>query len=226
VTYFVHDPKEGQNARYDNGEMLFGDGDEESYPVVAPSVVAHEMSHGFTEQHANLVYEYQSGGMDESFSDMADKSVEYYVNGKNNWNIDAELLKPGGRMLRYMDDPTKDCYDTKPLAAKQDIAGGKPHYSSVCSIDNVKDYTSKTDPHHSSGIFNKAFYLIASKLDTRQAFAIMVKANMDYWTSNATFAHGACGAMKAARDLKYDVKIVRDAMRAVGVSTKKCKVNA
>lgn len=208
VTFYVHDPMQEQNAYYDDGEMVFGEGDNESYPVVAPSVVAHEMSHGFTEQYAGLHYRGQSGGIDESFSDMADKAVEYYVSGKNNWGIDAELLKDGGHMLRYMDEPTKDCE-------------GKKEGES-CSISHFKNYKKSTDVHHSSGIFNKAFYLMASKWNTHQAFAVMVQANMHYWTANANFARAACGIVKAARDYKYDEQVVRDAMREVGVSTAKC----
>lgn len=208
VTFYVHDPMQEQNAYYDDGKMVFGEGDNESYPVVAPSVAAHEMSHGFTEQHSGLNYRGQSGGIDESFSDMADKAVEYYMYGENNWGIDAELLKEGGRMLRYMDEPTKDCEGKK---------SGEP-----CSISHFKNYKKSTDVHHSSGIFNKAFYLMATKWDTRRAFEVMVQANMHYWTANANFARAACGVIKAARDYKYDEKVVKDAMREVGVSTTKC----
>ena len=208
VKFYVHDPKEGSNASYDRGIIRLGDGDEESYPLAAPSVIAHELSHGFTEQNSGLVYEHMSGGIDESFSDMADKSVEYYIEGKNNWDIDPELLKEGGRMLRYMDEPTKDCEGREP---------GKN-----CSIDNARDYYPKIDPHFSSGVFNKAFYLLATKWDTRRAFAVMVHANKYYWTPNVTFANAACGVIKAARDYKYDHQVVRTVMETVGIKTDKC----
>lgn len=209
VNFYVHDETLGWNAYYDKGEMHFGDGDDDgSYPVVAPSVVAHEMSHGFTEQHADLVYDHQSGGINEAFSDMADKSVEYFVEGTNNWDIDPELLKENGKMLRYMDDPTKDCEGREP--------------GNDCSIDHVKYYNSKVDVHHSSGVFNKAFYLISTAWDTRRAFEVMVQANMHYWTPNTTFAQAACGVVKAAKDYKYDDKTIRNAMAAVGVKTSKC----
>ena len=210
VTFRVHDQDEKQNAYYNEGEMVFGEGDDESYPIVAPGVVAHEMSHGFTEQQSGLKYRGQSGGINESFSDMADKAVEYFMYGENNWDIDPELLKEGGHMLRYMDEPTKDCRPTN-----------EPGVS--CSISHVSDYNSDTNVHFSSGIFNKAFVLMAKKWNTRQAFEVMAQANMYYWTPSATFAHAACGVIKAARDYRYDEKVVRDAMKVVGVSTKTCK---
>lgn len=208
VTMKVHDPDEGQNAYYSHGEMVFGDGDNESYPITAPSVVAHEMSHGFTEQHSDLVYENQSGGLNESFSDMADKAVEYYVKGENNWEIDPEVLKPGGRLLRWMDTPTKDCGKRKP--------------GDYCSIDHMKDYGKTTEVHFTSGIFNKAFTLIAAKWNTKKAFEVMTKANMDYWTPNTTFDAAACGVIAAAKDYKYDTAAVFAAMKTVGVDTTNC----
>lgn len=208
VVFHVHDPMQGQNAYYDDGEMVFGDGDDESYPVVAPSVVGHEMSHGFTEQHANLIYDGQSGGINESFSDMADKAVEYFQYGKNNWELDPELLKEDGEIMRYMDEPTKDCKGETP--------------GNECSISNANDYNNSIDVHFSSGVFNKAFYLIASKWNTKKAFEVMVQANMHYWTPNTTFEQAACGVIHATKDYHYDIQTVRDAMLAVGINTESC----
>lgn len=210
VTFYVHDPELKQNAYYDNGMMAFGEGDAESYPLAAPSVVAHEMTHGFTEQRSGLIYSGQSGGLNEAFSDMADKSVEYFEYGKNNWGIDTELLKPGGRMLRWMDEPTKDCN------------GGEP--GNWCSISHMKDYFQGLDVHFSSGIFNKAFYLIATKWNTKKAFEVMTQANVNYWTSNTSFEDAACGVIKATQDYKYDTKVVHDAFAVVGIDSRKhCK---
>lgn len=208
VTFKVHNQTEKQNAYYLRGEMVFGEGDDESYPVVAPSVVAHEMSHGFTEQHSNLTYTRQSGGINESFSDMADKAVEFYAEGKNNWEIDPELLKEGGRILRYMDQPTKSCGNKSP--------------GDDCPIEHFKDYNPSIDVHDLSGVYNKVFYLIASKWDTHKAFEVMTQANMNYWTARATFSTAACGVIKATRDYQYDEQTVRDAMQVVGVTIKKC----
>ncbi len=100
-----------------------------------------------------------------------------------------------------MDEPTKDCDGREP--------------GDACSIDNFKDYNSNIDVHHSSGIFNKAFTLISAKWNTRKAFEVMTQANVNYWTSSATFASAACGVIKATRDYKYDENTVRDAFTAV-----------
>lgn len=208
VTMYVHDNSLGQNAYWENEAMHFGEGDNESYPVVAPSVVAHELSHGFTEQHANLVYNGQSGGLNESYSDMADKAVEYFVYGKNNWEIDPELLKPGGQLLRWMDKPSTDCGKRKP--------------GRNCSIDNASQYFKGLDVHYSSGVYNRAFTVLAGHWNTQKAFEVMADANRFYWTSNTTFDEAACGVIDAAKARGYDRASVEDAMKVVGVKTAQC----
>jgi pseudolysin len=184
-----------------NNEMYFGDGLDMFYPLTSLGVGAHEISHGFTSQHANLTYATQSGGLNESFSDMAAQAAEFYSTGKNSWQIGPEIVK-SNKALRYMDDPTKD---------------GK-------SIANIKDYNDALNVHYSSGIFNKAFYLLSttSGWDTKKAFDVMVNANMHYWTANSTFIDAACGAKKAAKDLNYDITAVTAATNGVGIDTSRC----
>jgi pseudolysin len=182
-------------------EMYFGDGVKMFYPLTSLGVGAHEISHGFTSQHSNLTYEKQSGGLNESYSDMAAQAAEYYSTGTNSWQIGPEIVRGNGA-LRYMDNPTKD---------------GK-------SIDNVKNYTDDLNVHYSSGVFNKAFYLMgtAKGWNTRKAFDVMVKANMDYWTANSTFADAACGVVKATRDYGYKPAAVTRALKKVGLDASSC----
>ena len=65
---------EGYNNAFWNGEqMVYGDGDD--YPL-ADDVVAHEMTHAVTENESNLFYYYQSGAINESFSDLWGEFVD------------------------------------------------------------------------------------------------------------------------------------------------------
>jgi pseudolysin len=205
----VHDDED--NAYWDGEAMTFGDGISYFYPLVSLGVGAHEISHGFTEQHSGLVYEGMPGGLNESFSDMAAQAAEYYSGGSNSWQIGAEIIKAPNSALRYMDDPTRDCKGRHP---------GKD-----CSIDNIRDYKPSLDVHYSSGIFNKIFYLLATTPDwnTRKAFDVMVKANMDYWTRVSSFTAAACGVLAAAKDLQYPVASVSTAIARVGINPAKCK---
>jgi pseudolysin len=192
-----------ENAYFnpETNEMYYGDGESMFYPLTSLGVGAHEVSHGFTSQHANLTYEKQSGGLNEAFSDMAAAAADYYSTGRNNWQIGPEIVKGEGA-LRYMDDPTKD---------------GQ-------SIGNARDYNDSLDVHLTSGVYNKAFYLLATApgWNTKKAFDVMVKANMNYWTANTTFAAAACGVMKATQDYRYDVNGVKKAMQGVGIDVSRC----
>lgn len=208
LTMVVHDPID--NAYWDGRKMTFGDGVSMFYPLTSLGVASHEISHGFTEQHSGLAYYGHSGGMNEAFSDMAAQAAEFYAYGKNSWQIGPEIFKAENEALRYMDKPSKDC-------------GGKEP-GSWCSIDNAEQYYSGLDVHFSSGVFNRAFYLMgtAEGWDARKAFDVMVHANENYWTSTSSFNQGACGVLAAAKDLGYDQKPVKVAFETVKVDTSDC----
>ncbi len=200
------------NAYWDGQQMTFGDGYSMFYPLTSLGVAAHEISHGFTEQHSNLTYWSQSGGMNEAFSDMAAQAAEVYAygTGKNSWQIGPEIFKAQDEALRYMDVPSKDC-------------GGK-NPGSWCSIDDASEYYDGLDVHFSSGVYNRFFYTLGTTRgwDARKAFDVMVQANSNYWTSNATFSTAACGVIDAAKDLGYSVDDVKAAFDVVKVDYSAC----
>ncbi|KTC82430.1 zinc metalloproteinase precursor [Legionella cherrii] len=179
----VHYGEGYENAYWDGQQMTFGDGDTMMYPLVSLGVAAHEISHGFTEQHSNLEYYGQSGGMNEAFSDMAAQAAEYYSVKKSTWQIGGEIMKEdsGYDALRYMDKPSRD---------------GE-------SIDTADEYYGGLDVHYSSGVYNHLFYILANQpnWNTRLAFDVMVKANMDYWTPYSNFDEGGEGLVSAINDL-------------------------
>ena len=192
----VHYSNSYENAFWNGSSMTFGDGKSRFFPLVCLDVAAHEVSHGFTSQNSNLAYRGQSGGINEAFSDIAGEAAEYFMNGENDWQIGAQIFKQQGA-LRYMDDPTRD---------------GK-------SIGSAKDFTSSMNVHQSSGVFNKAFYLLAHRpgWNTRKAFDVFLKANQVYWTSSSNFVQAATGVLHAAKDLGYNTADVIAAFAGVDV---------
>jgi len=194
----VHYSTNYENAFWDGSSMTFGDGYTTFYPLVCLDVSAHEVSHGFTEQNSNLTYSGQSGGINEAFSDMAGEAAKYYMRGTNDFMVGYDIFKSPSGALRYMYNPPLD---------------GN-------SIDNVADYYSGLDVHYSSGVYNKAFYLLAttSGWTTRMAFDVFVKANQDYWSASTNFQQGGEGVQDAAADLGYSCTAVRDAFAVVGVN--------
>jgi vibriolysin len=203
LTLRVHYQRNYENATWNGSAMTFGDGRNTFYPLVSLDVAAHEVSHGFTEQNSGLVYRGMSGGLNEAFSDMAGEAAKFYMNGTNNWHLGEAIFKRDGA-LRYMDNPPKD---------------GR-------SIGHASDYTNGMDVHHSSGVYNKAFYNLATSAgwNTKKAFLVYSKANQKYWSANTNWDQAGNGVMDAACDLEYDVQAVKASLEAVGInsSSKDC----
>ncbi|MGO4774387.1 M4 family metallopeptidase, partial [Lysobacter sp. 2RAB21] len=194
----VHYSSNYENAFWDGAAMTFGDGATTFYPLVSLDVSAHEVSHGFTEQQSGLVYSGQSGGINEAYSDIAGEAAEYYVKGSNDFLVGADIMK-SGVALRYFAEPRKD---------------GR-------SLDHVNQMPAKgIDNHQSSGIYNKAFYTLATKAgwNTKTAFQAFARANRDYWTASTTFNEGGAGVLRAACDMGMKGQDVVDAFKVVGIN--------
>ncbi|HET6431070.1 M4 family metallopeptidase [Dyella sp.] len=197
----VHYKSNYENAFWDGTAMYFGDGASTFYPLVSLDVTSHEISHGYTEQNSGLQYTGQSGGMNEAYSDIAGEAAEFYDRGAADFLVGRDIVKTSagiGDALRYMCNPPQD--------------GG--------SIDNAANYNSGLDVHYSSGVYNKAFCLLAktSGWDVKKAFQVFALANKSYWTATSTFNSGACGVESAATDLGYSAANVATAFSGVGVT--------
>ena len=197
----VHYGTNYENAGWNSATstMIFGDGKNTFYPLVSLDVLGHEVSHGYTTQNSNLNYDSgQSGGMNESFSDMAGEASEYFMNGTNDFLVGAQIFKANGA-LRYMCNPTQD----------------------GISIDNAADMPPRgMDNHYSSGVTNKAFCNLAKTpgWTTKTAFQIFARANRDYWTQTTQWNDGACGVQRAAADMGMNVAQVAAAFATVGIT--------
>ncbi|MDQ6647824.1 MAG: M4 family metallopeptidase [Pseudomonadota bacterium] len=193
----VHYKSNYENAFWNGTSMNFGDGASTFYPLVSLDVTSHEVSHGYTEQNSGLQYTGQSGGINESFSDIAGEAAEFYDRGANDFLVGADITKTM-TALRYMCNPPQD--------------GG--------SIDNAANYTSSMDVHYSSGVYNKAFCVLAktSGWGTKKAFQVFALANKSYWTATITYNSGACGVESAATNLGFNNSDVIAAFTGVGVT--------
>ncbi len=196
----VHYAENFENAFWDGQQISLGDGANDFYPLVAFDVIGHEVSHGFTEQHSGLIYKGQSGAINESFSDMAGEATEFFAKNTNDYLLGSDI--------------------TKRLAAIRDMSDPKKYGG----IDNVADYNDQTDVHYTSGIFNKAFYVLATSKGwgIRKAFEVFALANIAYWDSKATFESAAAGVCRAARDKSYKPLMVSKAFKSVGL--KPCQI--
>lgn len=175
------------NAFWDGSVTNYGSGSQgRSWATV--DVVGHEFTHGLTQFTSNLIYANQSGGLNESYSDIFGTMLEYYI-GINPDYLIGEDVVPGG--LRTMVNPKLDGH----------------------SIDHISGYVNGMDPHYSSGLQNVAFYLVAEggnhpttqvpvkKIGRSNAEQIFFRALTLYLFQSATFADARAACEHATIDL-------------------------
>ena len=140
ITSYVHIDKDFDNAFWTGKIMGFGDGSNNN-PLVELDVVSHELTHAVTDYEANLIYSYESGALNESFSDIMGKAVEFSTFGDTaTWQL-AKYFRSGG--LRDMSNPN--------LQGQPDTYFGDMWYIG---------YEDNGGVHTNSGIQNFWFYLL------------------------------------------------------------------
>lgn len=203
------------------GQLVFGDGDGVTASNLANSldVAGHELTHAVIGRSSKLEYRGESGGLNESMSDIFGSVCEWYADGRvvtamRTFYLGDDVWTPAkpNDALRYMDDPTKD---------------GK-------SLDSYQDFTATTDVHYSSGVSNLAFYLLSQggthprgKTSTivpgigiEMAARIFYTANTSLFDATTTFARAKAYTVQAAVQLGYSAAVqdsVAKAWEAVGV---------
>ncbi|MGZ5417771.1 MAG: M4 family metallopeptidase [Nocardioides sp.] len=194
------------NAFWDGTKMTYGDGDGVDFgPLVSLDVAGHEMSHGVTENTANLTYSGESGGLNESTSDIFGTLVEFYAanaNDPGDYLIGEEFDLAQHLGFRRMDKPSSD----------------------GSSYDCYTPTIGQADVHYSSGVGNHFFYLLAEGSGAKTfggvahnsptcngstvtgigrdaAGKIWYRALSVYMTSSTTYAQARTATLNAARDL-------------------------
>ncbi len=158
----VHYDQQFDNAFWDGRQMVYGDGDRVLFDRFTKciDVVGHELTHGVTQFTAQLIYQGQSGALNESMSDVFGSLVKQMAAGqtadKADWLIGAGLFMPNvnGVALRSMKDPGT-AYDD-PQIGKDPQPADMAHY-----VDTADD---NGGVHINSGIPNRAFYLTAAQI--------------------------------------------------------------
>jgi len=140
---YIHYSNNYNNAFWDGQRMTYGDGDGNVFtPLTALDICAHEVSHGLTTNTAGLIYQNESGALNESFSDIFGMAVTAYANNVLEWTI-GEDATPNGNGIRSMSNP--NAYNDP------DTYGGTFYYNGTQDNGGV---------HTNSGVQNYWFYLL------------------------------------------------------------------
>lgn len=198
------------NTYYYNGVLFLDSGSESNFPAYSPQLISSYVAYLINMQNANLELSGKSLVIFYAFIQVAAHAITYYMHDQNDWTLYSEITK-SGLPVGYSDQPSKDCGTREP--------------GNNCSIDHLSQYHEGLNPFYASGLYRRAFYLLATTPDwnTKKAFMLMVQANRFYWTSKMGFSKGLCGLIKAARDYHYNESDVINAFDQVGVHVKDCK---
>ena len=205
------------NAFWDGTQMVYGD------DMVSDDIVGHELSHGVTQYESNLFYYYQSGAINESFSDVWGELMDQSNTSGNDaaevkWQIGED--SPVGA-FRSMSDPT---------------LFGDPDSITSPNYDTDPLFQDNGGVHHNSGVNNKAVYLMVAggsfggkavtALGVSKTLAVYYEAQTNLLTSGADYAdlygalYQACLNLVGGTDgiTNANCQEVRDATDAVGMN--------
>ena len=233
-----------ENASWTRTHMSFGTGTfgEQIPPFCGKNqkaftsmdIVSHELAHGITQATSQLVYQWESGALNEGLSDIWGAVVEAYTIAqyptaagiKDPWVIGEEItLNNFGH--RSLKDPRSR---NNPSAYKDDK--WKPGSKEVCINDE-----DNCGVHTNSGVLGKWFYLISEGevgvnsfsqpynvtgmgMEKSARLAYLMQLNL---TPNASYSTAKAVSMQAATVLfgaaSAEVSTVRSAWRAVRVDS-------
>lgn len=95
------------NATWDGSFANFGDGDCNFESVTAIEIVGHEFTHGIISETANLIYQNESGAINESLADVMGKALEYHLDKDGfSWLVGDDITtSPFAEPIRNMANP-------------------------------------------------------------------------------------------------------------------------
>ena len=171
----------------------------------ALDVVAHELAHGVTDFSSALIYQDESGALNEAFSDFIGVGVEFFMADTErhpaeqpDYLIAEDIIKPGG--IRDLANPlAKGDPDHYTLRFIGEADNGGVHTNSLIPGHvfylAIEGGTNRTSGQHVTGVgatnraqIEQVFY---------RAFTLMLPAD-------ATFSMARAATLQAARD-QFDV---------------------
>lgn len=192
-------------------------------PVVGLDVEGHEFTHLVVNNNGNggLVYQGESGALNESFADIFGTCIEFYSGVNADWLIGEDVMI-GQPFMRSMSNPN--------ASQNPDTYNGL-HWANPNNLNYDNGGV-----HINSGVQNFWFYLLCqggsgtndlsnsysvTGIGIAQARAIAYRNLVTYLSPNATYMDAYNGSLQAAQDLygnpSAQYTAVRQAWYAVGI---------
>jgi Zn-dependent metalloprotease len=218
------DGKEWVNAFWNGKQMVYGqrhDGAGFLSMSVDLDVVGHEMFHGVTDMTSRLEYVFQSGALNESYSDIFGVIIANLPNPDPrtwNWQIGAGL-QPNGDPFRDMSDPT--------------LQGQPAHMRDFRVLPNTRA-GDQGGVHTNSGIHNNAAFNILTAVkggalvfNPEEAAAFFYLAVTQRLSRTSQFTDSRTAVLDSARTLFRNlapgalaekISAIEDGFTAVGIN--------
>ncbi len=230
------------NAYWAKGTMHFGDGSldlAKSQPYNTLDICGHEMGHAITETTSSLVYQWESGALNESFSDIWAACITNYAKlhvtpaptGEITWRVaeKCENLDQADKGFRDMSNPGL----FKHPGTYQNA------FWVPATLPTCRDFanTDNCGVHTNSGVLNKWFFLITDGENSFNSFGriynikglgFAVSQKIAYLTSanlppNATYQTARIVSIDATEALygagSVELQTVKDAWVAVALDS-------
>ncbi|WP_396171025.1 M4 family metallopeptidase [Flavobacterium sp.] len=226
IRSYVHFSSNYDNAFWDGERMTYGDGGSIFTPLTSIDVVGHEIGHAVCTNTAGLLYQNESGAINEALSDIWGAMIEYFAEPTKQTYLIGEEIKIGGGALRSMSNPKT--------------------YSNPNTYYGQYWYTGSGDSggvHYNSVVFNHWFYILAegktgtndlgnsfsvTGISKDKAAKIVYRAESVYFTATTNYPQARDLTIQAAKDLygtnSIESVAVCQSWYAVGVGNNNCIV--
>lgn len=200
INSYVHYGINYVNAFWNGTEMTYGDGDGVSYgPLTSMDIVAHEITHAVTQYSAALMYSYEPGALNESFSDIFGVVIDYYANPATANFLVGDQCAYNGKPFRNIQHPN--------LTSQPDTYLGTYWYTGTLDNGGV---------HTNSQVQNHWFYLLSqggmgindlgdtfsvTAIGMDDAAAIAYRTLTVYLTANSDYYDARTYSIQSASDL-------------------------
>jgi hypothetical protein len=215
VISLVHVGVNYANAFWNGAFMSYGDGRNRN-PFTQIQIVGHELTHGVTQHTASLIYAYESGALNESFSDIFGMTIGYW----------AGITKSDGSMIwkiisRDLADPNS--------THQPDTYLGK--YWKTGGSDNGGVHTNSQVQNHwyyilcegESGVNDNGQEYDVEPIGIEKARDIAYRTLVYYLFPGTQYYDARNASLQATADLygrcSEEYKTVANAWYAVGVGT-------
>jgi bacillolysin len=217
TVHYGSDAEDAENAAWigELQQIIYGDGGRIFEPLAyGLDVVGHELTHGVVDNTSQLIYESQSGALNESYADIFGALIE----GKN-WVMGEEIIKSPPFPLPYLrslEDPNAEgSYDpNNPLGG----VGQPANMDQYANLPVSRRYDNG-GVHINSGVPNHAAFLVAQALGNDKMQQIYYRAMTQYLSPDSDFGDAARATVQAAQELygANEANAVTQAFGQVGI---------